>query len=483
MHTNETRTDIFIGSKFVPAASEEMIEVISPVTEEVIGRVPAANKEDIDRAVAAARSAFDTGVWSELQLEERIGVLGRFLAAYSRRREQIAEAISSEVGSPIEWSTLNQASAPIAVLKYYMRMAPDFDWERVESTRSGPVHVRREPVGVVAAIVAWNAPHFVAFNKIVPALIAGCSVVLKTSPENGLSTQLLAEAATEAGFPKGALSIVAADRGPSAHLAAHPSIDEVAFTGSVGAGQAIMGRAASHLTRVHLELGGKSAAIVLDDADLDRTMEELVPATIPNNGQACVAMSRVLAPRSRYEEIVRRLAMEFRAMTIGNPLEPTTIVGPLASERQRERVEGYIAKGIEEGARVVVGGGRPAGFEAGWYVEPTLFADVDNSMTIAREEIFGPVVVVIPFDDDDEAIRIANDSDYGLHGTIFSADEQRAMSIARRLRTGNVSINGYGISLSVPFGGYKKSGIGRELGPEGLDAFLESKSIYTVTGR
>ncbi|WP_405904151.1 aldehyde dehydrogenase [Streptomyces sp. NBC_00656] len=477
----QTRDKLFIGGAFVAPSTDRTIEVVSPATGQVIGRTPEAGPEDVDRAVAAARKAFDEGAWPRTDLAERIDVLRRFLGLYAARMQETGVQIASEVGSPIQWSLRAQAGAPAAIMDYYLTMAPDFAWEREVPGAGRPVRVRQEPVGVVAAIVAWNAPHFISFSKLAPALVAGCTIVLKVSPENALSSYVIAEAAAEAGLPEGVLSVLPADREPSAYLSRHPGVDKVAFTGSVAAGKSIMASAATNLARVTLELGGKSAAIILDDAELDRAIPALMPHLIPNNGQVCISMTRVLAPRSRYAEIVEGLADQFRAMVVGDPLDPATTVGPLVSERQRERVEGYISKGIAEGARLVVGGGRPAHLDQGWYVEPTLFADVDNSMTIAREEIFGPVVVVIPFDDDDDAVRISNDSDYGLHGSVFSADEQRALAIANRLRTGNVGINGGGLSFAAPFGGYKKSGIGREFGIEGLQAYLESKTIYNST--
>ncbi|MFE5915037.1 aldehyde dehydrogenase [Streptomyces wedmorensis] len=472
---------LFIGGRFVEPATASTLDVVSPATEEVIGRTPEARPEDIDRAVTAARRAFDEGPWPRMPLAERIEVLRRFRDAYASRLRETATLLSSEVGSPITWSTRAQAGAPIGVLDYFLALAPEFAWEREVPGATGPVLIRQEPVGVVAAIVAWNAPHFITFSKLGPALVAGCPVILKVSPENALSSYIIAESAAEAGLPEGVLSVLPADREPSAYLSRHPGVDKVAFTGSVDAGKAIMASAAANLARVTLELGGKSAALILEDTDLDRAIPALMPHLIPNNGQVCISMTRVLAPRSRYDEVVDRLAEQFRAMVVGDPLAPVTTVGPLVSERQRERVEGYIAKGVAEGARLVVGGGRPAHLDKGWYVEPTLFADVDNSMTIAREEIFGPVVVVIPFDDDEDAIRISNDSDYGLHGSVFSSDEQRALAVAARLRTGNVGVNGGGIAFNAPFGGFKKSGIGREFGPEGLQAYLETKSVYTTT--
>jgi aldehyde dehydrogenase (NAD+) len=479
----QSKNEIFIGGAFVAPSTDRTLDVVSPMTEEVVARIPEAQPQDIDRAVAAARKAFDEGPWPRMALAERITVLRRFQTAYAARIEEIGAQVSREVGSPITWSMRAQAGAPVGTLDYYLTMAPDFEWERQEQGIAGPVVVRHEPVGVVAAIVAWNAPYFIAMAKLAPALVSGCTVILKVSPENALSSYLLAEAAAEAGLPEGVLSVLVAGREPSAYLSRHPGIDKIGFTGSVDAGKAVMTAAAANLTRVTLELGGKSAAIIMDDADLDEVLPKLAPTLIPNNGQVCVSMTRVLAPRSRYEEVVDRLTELFRGWRIGDPLDPATVIGPLATRQQRERVESYIAQGIAEGARLATGGGRPSHLDKGWYVEPTLFADVDNSMTIAQEEIFGPVVVVIPYEDDDDAVRIANDSDYGLSGSVYGTDLERVRDVADRMRTGNVGLNGSGASFNIPFGGYKRSGLGRELGPEGLKAFLEIKAVYNAVKR
>jgi aldehyde dehydrogenase (NAD+) len=303
-------------------------------------------------------------------------------------------------------------------------------------------------------------------------------VILKPSPETPLNAYLLAELAAEAGLPEGVLSVVPAGNEASAHLVAHPGIDMVAFTGSGAAGKKIMAACAGNLTRVILELGGKSAAILLPDADLDSAIAGLLPNAYMNNGEACVAQTRVLAPQDRYDEVVERLAAGVGEFKVGDPLDPETQIGPLVSDRQRDRVEGYVRLGQEEGARVVAGGGRPAGQPTGWYVEPTLLADVRNTMRVAREEIFGPVVCVIPYTDQADAVRIANDSDYGLSGTVWTADVERGIDVARQVRTGNYAVNGFGLEFSAPFGGFKQSGLGREFGPEGLAAFLEYKTIH-----
>jgi betaine-aldehyde dehydrogenase len=340
------------------------------------------------------------------------------------------------------------------------------------------VIVRHEPVGVVGAIVPWNVPQFVTMAKLAPALIAGCTVVLKPSPETPLDAFLMAEWLHEAGVPAGVVNIVPAGREVGEHLVRHPGVDKIAFTGSTAAGRRIASICGEQLKRVTLELGGKSAAIVLDDADLAQTVEGLKFASLMNNGQACVAQTRILASRQRYDEVVDALGEMVGSLSIGDPLDPTTDIGPLVAERQQERVEKYIGLGQEEGATVVVGGtGRPNGIEKGWFVQPTLFANVDNNMRIAQEEIFGPVISVIPYDDVDDAVRIANASDYGLAGSVWTSDNAAGMDVARRVRTGTYGINQYLMDFAAPFGGYKASGVGREFGPEGLAHYLELKMI------
>jgi betaine-aldehyde dehydrogenase len=346
----------------------------------------------------------------------------------------------------------------------------------------GPALVRREPVGVVGAIVPWNVPLFVTMLKLAPALAAGATVVLKPAPETPLDAVLLAEAIREAELPAGVVNIVPAGREVGEHLVTHPGVDKISFTGSTAAGRRIAALCGERLKRVTLELGGKSAAIILDDADLGSTIAGLLPAAMMNNGQACMAQTRVLASRRRYAEVVEGLVEAVCALPVGDPTAPETFCGPLVAARQRERVESYIRAGREEGAAIAVGGGRPAGLARGWYVEPTVFTRVDNRMRIAREEIFGPVIAVIAYDDETDAVRIANDSDYGLSGTVWTADVDRGLDVARRVRTGTYTVNGFWMEFSAPFGGFKCSGIGRELGPEGLEAYLEPKTIHLPMG-
>ena len=473
---------LFIGGSYVDPATDAKLELISPVTEEVFGRTPEAAPADMDRAVTAARRAFDEGPWPRMSVAERVEVLRRLRNRYEARSEELARLISAETGSPYSWSILGQVWAPIVIWDYFLGMAADYPWEELRQGLLGPTVVRSEPVGVAAAIVAWNVPQFITVSKIAPALVAGCAVVVKPSPETALDSYLLADMAAEAGLPAGILNIVPAGRENSAYLAAHPGLDKIGFTGSTAGGKAVLAAAAPNLTRVTLELGGKSAAIILPDADLNVAIPGIMPNAYMNNGQACVAQTRVLVRRDRYAETVEAMAEAVRALKTGDPLDPGTQVGPLVAERQRDRVESYIAKGIGEGARVVAGGGRPADLPKGWYVEPTLFADVDNRMVIAREEIFGPVVAMIPYTDEADAIRIANDSDYGLSGSVWSADIEHAMNVARQVRTGNYGVNTFGMEFNSPFGGFKQSGLGREFGPEGLRAYLETKTMHLPSG-
>lgn len=467
----------YIDGDWVAPASSAVLDVVSPHTEEIVGRVPEATAADMDRAVAAARRAFDSGPWPRMAPAERAAAVGRLADIYAGRLGDFAELITAEMGSPITFSQLAQAPQPQLMLSYFAALGKDFTWEDERPGLFGPVTVRREPVGVVAAIVPWNVPQFTIMTKLPAALVAGCTVVVKPAPETPLDAYLLAELIEQAGLPPGVVSIVPGGREVGEHLVSHPGVDKVAFTGSTAAGRRIASICGEQLKRCSLELGGKSAAIILDDADLAATVGWLEMASLMNNGQACVAQTRILAPSSRYDETVDTVAAMVAGLRVGDPADPATQIGPLVARRQQDRVEGYIAIGQEEGAKVVTGGSRAAGRERGWYVAPTVFADVDPAMRIAREEIFGPVLSVIRYSDEDDAVRIANDSEYGLAGTVWTADPERGMEIARRVRTGTYGVNMYMIEACAPFGGYKASGIGRELGPEGLMGYLEYKSI------
>ncbi|GGW30424.1 aldehyde dehydrogenase [Streptomyces xantholiticus] len=474
--------ELFIGGELTAPLGTDVIEVISPHSEQVVGRVPHASRADVDRAVAAARRAFDEGPWPRATLAERIEVVTRIKDAISVRHDEIARSISSQNGSPYAWSVLAQALGAMMVWDSAIAVARDFTYEEQRTGVLGPILVRREPVGVVAAVVPWNVPQFTAAAKLGPALLAGCCVVLKPSPETPLDSYILGEIVREAGLPEGVLSILPAGREVSEYLVGHPGVDKVSFTGSVEAGRRVMEVAARRLTRVTLELGGKSAAVILPDADLATAVAGIVPAAWMNNGQACVAQTRILAPRSRYDEIAEAFAAAASALVVGDPLDAATQVGPLVAERQQRRSLDYIRIGQEEGAKILCGGGRPAGLERGWYVEPTLFGGVDNSMRIAREEIFGPVICLLPYGEEDEAAAIANDSDYGLSGSVWTSDVEHGIDFARRVRTGTYNVNTFSLDMLGPFGGYKNSGMGREFGPEGYGEYFEHKMIHLPAG-
>ncbi|WP_067490166.1 aldehyde dehydrogenase [Actinomadura hibisca] len=466
----------FIGGEWTAPAGTGTIEVISPHTEEVLGSVPEGTEADIDAAVAAARKAFDHGPWPRMTPAERAEKLGRLSAIYAERQQEMADLVTAEMGSPILFSIFGQAALPQMVLQYYVDLAASYPFEEERPGMLGPVTVTREPVGVVAAIYPWNVPQFTLMLKLAPALIAGCTVVAKPSPETPLDGYLLAEWIKEAGIPDGVVNIVPAGREVGAYLVAHRDVDKVSFTGSTDAGRKIGAVCGQQLKPVTLELGGKSAAIILADADLAATIEGFKMASLMNNGEACAAQTRILAPRSRYTEVADALAAMVTGLAVGDPADYGTEIGPLVARRQQERVENYIRIGQDEGAKLIAGGlDRP--HDRGWYVAPTVFGEVSNDMRIAREEIFGPVLALIPYEDEDDAVRIANDSSYGLGGSVWTADVDHGVEVARRIRTGSCGVNLYVLDPNTPFGGYKDSGLGRELGPEGLAAYLEHKAI------
>ncbi|MGA5545474.1 aldehyde dehydrogenase [Mycobacterium sp. NPDC051198] len=464
----------------------DTVEVISPHTEQPIARVAAAGPAEVDAAVAAARAAIDHGPWPRLDPAERIAAVRRLAEAYAGRRGEMAQLISAEMGAPITFAQRAQVGLPTMMMSAFSDLAETYLWQETRTGFFGSdVRIQKQPVGVVAAIVPWNMPQFLIVTKLVPALLAGCAVVLKPAPESPLDALLLSDMLKEIGLPDGVVSVVQGDAAVGARLVGHPGVDKVSFTGSSAAGRAVAAAAAANLTKVSLELGGKSAAIILDDADPATVAAGVRSASLSNSGQICNALTRIVVPASREHEFVDSLADRMNALVVGDPADPATELGPLVSRRQQQRVRDYIDLGRREGARLVCGGtDLPAGVDTGWYVRPTLFAGADNSMRIAREEIFGPVLTVIGYRDEDEAVAIANDSDYGLAGSVWTADPDRGIGIAERVQTGTFGVNqGYTMDPFAPFGGIKDSGYGRELGREGLDGYLETKSIAVAATR
>lgn len=475
MATRSLARELFIAGRYRPAA--KTIPVTEAATGLHLGDGPCATENDIDEAVAAAHDG-PAVQWRSTPPAERTAVLKKFAAALAARAEGTAELVSRENGMPITLSRNVNGLFPAALMRYYATMVSGWEPEETRPALVGHTTVRREPVGVVGAITPWNYPQALAIMKLAPALAAGCPVILKAPPETSLDAMVFADAALEAGLPPGVLNVLPGDAEAGAHLVSHPGVDKVAFTGSTNAGRVIAAECGRLIKPVTLELGGKSAAVILEDADLDFTISGLRTASFVNNGQTCHLSSRILVPKSRYSEFVTAIADLAAGLRIGDPLQEATEIGPLVSDGQRERVLDYIRVGKQSGARLVAGGGVPADQPRGWFVSPTVFADVDNRDRLAQEEIFGPVIVMIAYDDDADAISLANDTQFGLAGTVWSSDSARAKDIARAMRTGSVGVNHYQLDIQSPFGGVKSSGLGRELGPEGLDAYRVTKSIY-----
>jgi betaine-aldehyde dehydrogenase len=476
--TDLDRTRFFIDGAWTSPHGSDTHRAVEAATGDLLGTAALGDAADVDAAVRAARTALDHGPWGHTAPRERAEVMKAFAGALATRVDDTSTLVSRENGMPIGMSRAVNGGAPILLLKQYAKVALGLEFETVRPSHSGSTIVRREPVGVVGAITPWNYPLSLAMMKIAPALAAGCTIVLKPSPETALDSYVLADAALEAGLPSGVLNIVLGGREAGAALVSHPGVDKVAFTGSTEAGRTIGAECGRLVRRCTLELGGKSAAIVCEDADLDVFRAGLAGASFMNNSQTCTTQSRILAPRSRYDEVVDAVATYASGLTVGNPLDPAVQCGPMASETHLERVLGYVRAGRDSGARLVAGGGRPGAQERGWFVEPTVFADVDNRDALAREEVFGPVLAVMPYDDEDDALRIANDSDYGLAGSVWTADEEHGIELASRVRTGTIGVNYYELDLGAPFGGMKASGIGRELGPGAIDNYLEYQSVY-----
>ncbi len=474
----DKRDTLFIGGSWLTPATTNQIEVISPFTEEVIAVVPEAGEADVDAAVAAARAALEEGPWPHTTAAERAEMIAAISAGVMARGEELAEVITVEMGTPASWSFMGQVLSATMALDAIAEHTAEFPFEEERAGMLGTSLVRRVPVGVAAGIIPWNVPLFLTALKLGSALASGSTMVLKPAPETPLDAYLMAEICQGAGLPDGVFNVVPAGREVGEALVRHPGVDKVSFTGSTAGGRRVGALCGELLKRCTLELGGKSAAVVLDDVDLDSALPMLLSNAIINNGQACLAQTRILVPRSREDEVNEALAEAVGAMRVGDPSDPAVDVGPLVAERQRERVEGYLEIGRHEGATVAVGGGRPAGFDRGWFVEPTLFTGVDNAWRIAREEIFGPVLVSIPYDDDADAVRIANDSEYGLSGSVWTSDPDRGVAVAKAVRTGTYGVNTLAtMDIRNPFGGFKCSGVGRECGPEGIDAFCEIQTI------
>jgi betaine-aldehyde dehydrogenase len=463
----------WIGGEWVEPDGTGFIDVISSSSEEVTGRVPSGTAKDAERAIAAARSAFD-GHWGENSHQERAEWIGKLAGGLQERTMDIGSTISEEVGMPIGMSTVIQAGLPIAVTTSYTEVMGQVEWER----EIGKSLVVKEPIGVVAAITPWNYPLHQIMAKVAPALAAGCTLVVKPSSEAPLNAFILGEICEAIGLPPGIVNIVS---GPGSEvgetMAAHPDVDMVSLTGSTGAGRRVMTLAAQTIKRVTLELGGKSANVILDDADIETAVTGGVNNAMLNSGQTCSAWTRMIVPRGKQKQAAEIAEATLATLPLGLSSDPEAKLGPLVSSGQRDTVMSYIEKGRQAGAEVICGGVRPDKFEKGYFVEPTVFAEVDNGMAIAQEEIFGPVLSIIPYDSEDEAVRIANDSIYGLGGGVWSGDQDRAMRVARKMRTGQVDVNGGGFNTLAPFGGYKQSGLGRELGEFGLEEYFETKSL------
>ncbi len=490
MGTELKSSRLYIGGEWVEATGDAETSVVNPATEEVIGWVPQASVGDVDRAVAAARRAFDAGPWPRMSPRERSDVLLRFIGTIERRRAELVDLIVAEAGCARPFAQALQFDTPVKYSSWFAERCASFPFLDPLPPQAGPRGlgqgvILKEPIGVVAAITPFNFPLYLNLVKVVPALAVGCTVVLKPSPLTPFEAFVLGEIADEAELPPGVLNIVTGDVAASEHLTTHAGVDMVSFTGSDAVGKSIMGQAAQGLKKVLLELGGKSPNIVFSGSDLDKFAMSAATGFTIHAGQGCALPTRILAERAVYDDVVERVSAVLGKIKVGDPNEPGVTMGPLIREAQRERVERYVAAGTSEGARLACGGGRPAGIERGYFFEPTLFADVTSSMTVAQDEIFGPVGVVIPFEGEDEAVAIANDTRYGLAASVWHPDAVRAFELAKRIQAGTVSINGGGggPNLWGPFGGYKQSGIGREFGDYGLLEYTQLKTVSWSAGR
>jgi aldehyde dehydrogenase (NAD+) len=476
--TDRGAEQIFVDGAWRKSAGKQKLSVVAPHNEETLLEYMEATNADIDAAVAAARMAFDKGPWPRMTPQERGGYLRKVADNLAARMPELAEAWTGQVGAVIGFTSKASYQCP-GLFKYYAGLCDTYNFvdERKRSA-GGFARVVGEPVGVVAAVTPWNAPMVLLIYKVAAALAAGCTIVSKPSPETPIDAHILAECIAAAGLPKGVFNMLPAGREVGDHLIRHPGIDKISFTGSTVAGKKIAGAAAERLARVSLELGGKSAALILDDADMSKVLPSLVPYSMPITGQVCFSLTRVLVPKKRKQEMLDAYTGAVSKVKVGDPFGADTGMGPLTMQRQLERVQGYIEKGKAEGAKIALGGGRPANMNRGFYIEPTVFTDVDQNMTIAQEEIFGPVVSFIEYDGEADMIEKANNSTYGLHGAVYTQDPERGFKIAREYRTGSVTINGMIVDIEMPFGGFKQSGLGRDGGIEGLENYLETKTVY-----
>ncbi len=467
----------FIGGDWVAPSSSSTIDVVDSGTEQVYLTIAEAQAPDVERAVKAARAAFDNGPWPRMSPQERAHYLNKIADAWLTRGDAIADTWTRESGVLRSMST-HSAKGVSEVFRYYATLAESFPWiEKYPAAAGQSAILVREAVGVVAAIIPWNAPHSLMAYKAAPALLAGCAIIIKASPEAPGAPYLFAEICQEVGLPAGVVNVLTADREVSELLVRNPGVDKVSFTGSTVAGKKIASICGERIARFTLELGGKSPAVILDDYDVEKAAQLFARTTPLMTGQVCASLTRVIVSAKRHDALVEALSAAFGKIKVGDPFDPASQMGPLAMGRQRDRVESFIRQGQQDGARLVVGGGRPAHLSCGYYIEPTVFANVDNSSTIAQEEIFGPVLSVIPAASEEQAIQIANDSAYGLNSAVFTNDPERAYTVGRQLRAGTVGHNGFKVDFSIAFGGFKQSGIGREGGKEGLLPYLESKTM------
>jgi aldehyde dehydrogenase (NAD+) len=469
--------NFYVGGAWIKPASDRKLELISPITEECFLKVPEASEADVDRAVHVARQAFDHGPWPQMSPQERSKFVSAIGEEMKRRLPLLIDVWTAQVGAPHSFASFVIQYGP-QLFEFYGELGAKAVFTETRDVIGGKAQIIREPVGVVAIITPWNAPVPLISYGVAAALLAGCTIVAKPAPETPLEAQIIAECAEAVGLPPGVLNVVPAGRDVGDYLINRPEIDKVSFTGSVAGGKRIAEVCAKRLARYTLELGGKSPAVIMDDADLSTALGAIVPFAMPVTGQICFSLTRVLVSKKRHDEVVDAYKQAVDSIVVGDPWKPETQMGPLSMKRQLDRVMGYLEKGRKEGAKLVTGGGRPKNMNRGYYVEPTIFTNVDSDMTIAKEEIFGPVVSVMPYENEEDAVRIANSSTYGLSGAVFTKDAEKGLALARRIRTGNVTVNGLNLQINAPFEGYKQSGIGRVGGPEGLEGYQELKSVY-----